>query len=290
MQHDRSAEAEAVLNRLHQSQEARIEVIQIQQAIRLEHTIQSSWSSLITKKSYRKRTILAIYVCITSQMMGTYCIVQYSPIIYSSLGFDLDTVLHYTLGFVTYGSGMLCLGGLFVDKLPRTLMMSIGLFGTAFSLATAAVLIAVYTMPEALANPNAASLRAAVAFIYITLTWYQMFYEPLIFAFLAEIFSTQIRAKGMVLGVTIVALVNILWLQVGPIAFKNIGWKFYLCYIIPSLVCGIITLLYVPDTLRLPLEEVSKHFGDYDDGDVVDAMHEALEAEEAAGTHVEKLA
>ncbi|KAK5311535.1 hypothetical protein LTR93_011688 [Exophiala xenobiotica] len=246
MQNNHHAEAQTVLNRLHQPEEARIESIQITQAIELQKSLPSSWFSLISKTSYRKRTFLAIYVCFAGQMMATFALAQYSPIIYASLGYDTDKVFQYSLGFITYGSGMLCLGGLFVDKLPRHIMMSIGLLGTAFSLAIAAALIAIFTTPEALANPNSSALQAAVAFIYITLTWYQMFYEPVQFAFLAEIFPTQLRAKG-------------------PIAFQKIGWKFYLCFIIPSFICGVITLLMVPNTLKIPLEEVNKLFGDYDE-------------------------
>ena len=43
--------------------------------------------------------------------------------------------------------------------------------------------------------------------------------------------------------------------------FRNIGWRFYLCLIIPGTVAAILILLYFPDTLGLPLEEIAAIFG-----------------------------
>lgn len=55
---------------------------------------------------------------------------------------------------------------------------------------------------------------------------------------------------------------NIIWLQAAPTAFDKIGWKFYLCFIIPGTIGGIIMWVYWPDTNGLPLEEVAAIFGD----------------------------
>ena len=62
-----------------------------------------------------------------------------------------------------------------------------------------------------------------------------------------------------------ISLMNIIWLQSAPTAFKNIGWKFYLAFIIPGSIGGILMWIYFPDTLGLPLEEVAAIFGDADE-------------------------
>ena len=46
---------------------------------------------------------------------------------------------------------------------------------------------------------------------------------------------------------------------------SNIGWKFYLCFIIPGVVTAIGIFLYFPDTKGLALEEVAALFGDQDE-------------------------
>lgn len=50
-----------------------------------------------------------------------------------------------------------------------------------------------------------------------------------------------------------------------PTAFETIGWKFYLCFIIPGTLGGIAIWLWFPDTNGLPLEEVAAIFGDADE-------------------------
>lgn len=41
---------------------------------------------------------------------------------------------------------------------------------------------------------------------------------------------------------------------------SDIGWKFYLCFIIPGCFCAFGILYYFPDTLGLPLEEIDAIF------------------------------
>lgn len=50
-----------------------------------------------------------------------------------------------------------------------------------------------------------------------------------------------------------------------PTAFNTIGWKFYLCFIIPGTIGGIAMWIWFPDTNGLPLEEVAAIFGDEDE-------------------------
>lgn len=85
------------------------------------------------------------------------------------------------------------------------------------------------------------------------------------FSYLGEIFPTHLRAKGVCLGVAMISLMNVMWLQAAPTAFANIGWKFYLVFIIPGTIGGILMYFYFPDTNGLPLEEVAAIFGDADE-------------------------
>lgn len=214
----------------------------------------------------------------------------HNPTIYGTLGLDTDQVLQYTLGYITFSTGMIYAGVLIIDRIPRHVMMATGLFLGALILSILCALIATYTTPEALATPNHSALRAAVAMVYLASGIYQLFYESVQLAFLAEIFPTQIRAKGVVLGVTVITLVNIMWLQTGPVAFQNIGWKFYLCFCVPSAICGVFTFLFVPNTLKMPLEEVNTLFGDYEDLTESAEVSTVEAAKSGSDSHVEKVA
>ena len=78
-------------------------------------------------------------------------------------------------------------------------------------------------------------------------------------------FPNHLRAKGMTIGMAAIALMNIMWLQAAPTAFANIGWKFYLAFIIPGYLFAIVVFFFYPDTRGLPLEEVAAIFGDADE-------------------------
>ena len=60
------------------------------------------------------------------------------------------------------------------------------------------------------------------------------------------------------------ALINILWTQIAPVAFKTIGWRFYIVFVACCLVMGVVMLLVFPDTKNKPLEEIAAMFGDDD--------------------------
>jgi len=47
--------------------------------------------------------------------------------------------------------------------------------------------------------------------------------------------------------------------------FRNIGWKFYLCFIIPGYIFAVCAWLFFPDTRHLALEEIAAIFGDADE-------------------------
>lgn len=55
-----------------------------------------------------------------------------------------------------------------------------------------------------------------------------------------------------------------MWLQVAPIAFASIGWKFYMVFICCAVAAAIVMFFTFPDTLNRPLEEVAALFGDDD--------------------------
>lgn len=83
------------------------------------------------------------------------------------------------------------------------------------------------------------------------------------FSYLDELFPTHLRVKDVCLGVAMISLMNIVWLQSAPTPFLKVGWKFYLAFIIPGTIGAIVMIICFPDTKGLPLEEVATLFGDY---------------------------
>ena len=166
IQHGKHEEARRILNRLHASDEAAIEYSQIDAQIRLDKHLPNSWMSMITKPSYRKRTLYAIGLACGIQFTGVLVINNYGSVIYEGLGFGVSQTLLYQAGYITLSLGTGIMAIFVIDLLPRNKMVALGTFLTITCLTVEAALVANYPTGP---NENKAALKAAVAmtFLYI---------------------------------------------------------------------------------------------------------------------------
>ncbi|KIX98805.1 uncharacterized protein Z520_05266 [Fonsecaea multimorphosa CBS 102226] len=262
----RDAEAEAVLFKFHadpsdpENSAAKAEFYQIQKQLAIDRTLGNSWWHIIKKPSYRKRALLAIGITGIIQCSGVLVINNYGPSLYKSLDFSQVKQLLYPAAWLTFALGMNVMGMLVVDRFPRNKFISFGVLGCMASLIVEAALVANFVPSN-----NKSALSAAVAMFFIFQVFYGLALDGTQFSYLGEIFPTHLRAKGVCLGVAMISLMNIIWLQSAPTAFETIGWKFYLCFIIPGTLGAIAMWIWFPDTNGLPLEEVAAIFGDADE-------------------------
>lgn len=321
MMNDRHEEAKRVLARIHTPEEAEVEAVQIQQSVEVDRRLESSWWSMVAKKSYRKRTILAVGMALSIHTSGILVVnnvsfpeslngsqsstivwkvreltaAQYGPTIYGSLGYDTNKQLIFQMGwcFVAITTGFISF--FLIDRYARNKLLAFGVGGCALCLTIVYGLIGKFTSPSALEHPNTSALHAVIAMIYLLNCFYQLGLDGVQFAFLGEIFPNQIRAKGMVVGVATICAINILWLQVAPTAFATIGYKFYMVFFIPGYMATAVLWFLYPNTLGMPLEEVAQLFGDQDEiygGGVVQVSDEKNGfdvKEEEDNAHVEQL-
>ncbi|KAK3079833.1 hypothetical protein LTS18_003788, partial [Coniosporium uncinatum] len=221
---DRYEEASAVLHKLHTPDEAKIELAQIANQMRID------------------------------------LINNYGPILYAGLGYGPEKQLIYQAGWMTLGLGAGVLGMLWVDRLPRPKLIALGLAGCIICLIVEAALVAQFVPSD-----NTPALQAAVAMFFVYVIVYESCLDGTQFVYCGELFPTHLRAKGMNLCVVGITLMNLIWLQVAPVAFEEIGWKYYLCFIICGSVAAIIIWFVFPDTWGVPLEEIAAIFGDEDE-------------------------
>jgi hypothetical protein len=99
------------------------------------------------------------------------------------------------------------------DHFPRPKFIAAGIAGCMACLIVECALDATYASSTALSHPNHAALKAAVAVIYVYVVFYEICLDGAQFAYLGEIFPSQLRAKGIALGVAGIRLMNIIWLQ-----------------------------------------------------------------------------
>ncbi len=269
---DCAAEAEKLLHRLHRAQEARIEMIQIQRQVEIDRHLETSYLSILTNRSYRNRAIMTFCLMCAIQLTGPLVINNYGAIVYALLGYDTKEQLAYLGGWVTVCTAGGSVSLWLIQQVSRPRLITFGIVASVACLAVEAALVATYaTTEESLANPNPAALRAAVAMFYVFILIFECTLGGTQYVYCSELWPNHIRTKGLAIGTAGLSSMNIVFLQVAPMAFENIGWKFYLCFICPSLAAAVLVFIFCPNTKDLPLEDVAALFGDQVASDLVHA-------------------
>lgn len=267
MMQDRAAEAKEILLRLHldpadpsNNDAAHAEFYQIQKQIAIDKTLGNSWMHILKKPSYRKRALIGCGITVFTPFSGIYVINVYGPTLYKLLQYSTTKSLLFPTLWSTFNVVCNIIGIGLVDRFPRPKFMVFGMVGCMACLSVQAALIANFVPSN-----NDAALQAAVAMFFIFSAFFNICIDGTQFSYLGEVFPTHLRAKGVCLGIAHVSFQNILWLQVAPVALKTIGWKFFLCFIIPGSIACVVMWMRFPDTKGRPLEEIAALFGDSDE-------------------------
>ncbi|KIW69737.1 hypothetical protein PV04_05595 [Phialophora macrospora] len=262
---NRDEEAKVILEKVHSNSSdgtdrAHAELYQIQRQVVIDRELNCTWRQLFRKPSYRKRAFLGMGTTFITQFAGVLVINNYGPVIYRLLGYGPEKQLLFPVIWLTVGFCLFLVAPAFVDRMPRNILLGGGIIGCSLMLVIISALIATFVP-----STNSAALKATVAFFYLYQPFYVIGLDGTQFTYLGEIFPTHLRAKGVCLGSAMIALMNIVWLQSAPTGLANIGWKYFLVFIIGGCLGGIVILKYWPDTRRIPLEEIAALFGDEDE-------------------------
>lgn len=190
-----------------------MEYLQISKQVALDRNLPTSWLHIIQKPSHRKRALISIGTTGFIQCSGILVINNYGPLLYANLGFGTSTTLMYGAAWLTFALGMNTIGAFLNDHFPRNKFMAIGVFGCMVVLSVEAGIVANF-----LNSNNLNALRAGVAFLFLIEVPYDFFLNGMQFIYLSEIWPLHLRAKGMSLGVAMISLMNIVWLQSAPTA------------------------------------------------------------------------
>lgn len=74
--------------------------------------------------------------------------------------------------------------------------------------------------------------------------------------------TMAIRAKGSSISVICNVLINIVFNQVSPIAFADVGYKYYSLFIATNVVGAVVVFFLFVETKGKSLEELASIFGD----------------------------
>ena len=161
----------------------------------------------------------------------------------------------------------------------RKPLLLFGIGGCCVWLCVEAAATAIYTADESKLNYG----KLGVAAFYMFNVCYNIGVNLGGNVFYAEVFPNHIRHMGVSLTNAVLALADLIYLEVTPIAFASVGYKFFLVstlqplwspasmlltagihqvFICISFVGFCILLIILPETKGLALEEIGQLFGD----------------------------
>jgi sugar porter (SP) family MFS transporter len=197
---------------------------------------------------YRTPILLATAFAMFNQVSGINAIIYYAPRIFEMTGLGPTSSLLTTAGLGGINFLFTLLAMNFIDKVGRKTLMYIGSVGTICTLAL--VSYSFYTK-----DFNDLSVPV---FLFIYIAFFAFSQGAVIWVFISEIFPTDVRAKGQMLGSTthwaMAALISFLF----PFLAEQVGGGNTFLFF-----CGMmcLQLLFVwkwmPETKGISLEQIS---------------------------------
>ncbi|PYI13295.1 MFS sugar transporter [Aspergillus japonicus CBS 114.51] len=274
----------------------RAEYQQIQESIKFEHENEAkSYAELFTSRSSFRRLFLCCAIQASVQMTGVSAIQYYSVTIYEQIGISGDETLRYQAinSIIALIAQFLCI--LYIDRFGRRWTLIGGNLGNCVTFIVACALLAKF--PPEVNNTGA-------HWGFIIMTWLYNFSfsctcGPLSWIIPAEVFDTRTRSKGVSLACMVSYAFNTMIGQVTPIAMESVRYKYYYLFIICNFTNAIFFWLLLPETKKLPLEEMNYLFSnspwivvgtrkeDYVSHDLERRVEEQEEKRGAFATHAE---
>ena len=149
-------------------------------------------------------------------------------------------------GWVSIALTFNILAILIVDRMPRPTLITIGLIGCLASLVGETAIQAKY-----LATTNQSALAGGVAMLYTFVVFFALFLDGSTFFYIGEIFPNHLRAQGMTLAMIVLNASNVIWQSSAPVALADIGWYYYLIFVIFTTIACFVVPLTFPDSKLL---------------------------------------
>lgn len=209
-----------------------------------------------------------------AQCTGVLVINNYQVLLYNSLGlFGSKPLLLYSL-YLTWAAFQNWVSAMIVDRVGRVLMLTIGIVCysitckeipilTRFQTGCGCMVICFTAMVATFSGTdNKVGNGFGVFFLFAFVGFYGGCVDAVSWIYCSEVFPMHARARGFAFSVATFLGTALVFTQSAPIAFTNIGWKFYIVFIIISFIGAPVLYFKCPETKGLSLEEIAAIFGD----------------------------
>ncbi|RLL94792.1 hypothetical protein CFD26_103104 [Aspergillus turcosus] len=191
----------------------------------------SSWKQLIKTKSNRRRLLIGMTLQAATQFTGGSAISYYIPEIFTLMGFTTQrSLLIQSIGNIIALLGEIsCM--LLVDKLGRRWPLILGSIAMSITFIVGSILIVRFPAT----NPNTSAHWGFTVTTWVFSFVYAATAGSISWIYPSEIFSNHGRGKAVAVTTMTSFAFSTFVSQVTPIALVNIGWRYYILYIVCNL-------------------------------------------------------
>jgi sugar porter (SP) family MFS transporter len=212
----------------------------------------------LTTPSNRKRLAILVSLGVFGQWSGNGLVSYYLTKILTSIGITSQaeqTKLNGTIATVNYVTTVSA--AILSTRVGRRVMFVGGAATMWVFFSSLAASIAVYNH-----TGSKASSQAALAFIFLYYTAYNVCLNPLLFLYPTEILPYRLRAVGLSILLMTTKAAGFFNQFVNPVGMDSLGWKYYLVYVVWLLVETAVFYFLYPETRGLTLETAQLAFGE----------------------------
>ncbi|MCI2422545.1 sugar porter family MFS transporter [Saccharopolyspora sp. K220] len=243
------AQAKAVLRRSRPAHVVEAELTEITQVLAQERHVASGRSAL-TERRVRPMLVVGVGLAIIQQITGINTIIYFAPSILRATGFGTSGAILSTVGVGVVNVALTVVAIGLVDRLGRRPLVLIGLAGMALS---AALLGAVYLLPDLSGAAGYAALIAIAAYV----ACYAVSLGPVVWLMISEIYPLRIRGSAMSVSTIALWLTNVLVALTFLSMFAALGGTAtFWIYAGVCVAAWLFTYFLVPETKQRTLEQI----------------------------------
>ncbi|KAL6243153.1 hypothetical protein RBB50_009704 [Rhinocladiella similis] len=240
-----------------QSEAVNVKVSEIQNYIEFERATSSTTSPMeMFHRHHLRRTLLAVFILVIPCLGGTFFIVPYTAIFLGGLGVGSPFLITVIINLCLFAGAFL--SGFSLDHLGRRLSLIVGL-----SIQAACMLIfSAVSSGEGIQSKKAQNVL--VAFLCIWCFFFSGFTAAVVWVGSAEMHSIRLRTYGQALAIFVNAVFGFsaqFWTpyMISP-KYGNMGTNVGYFYLGLLVILLIVTVIFVPETARLKLEQIDDYF------------------------------
>lgn len=252
--------ARAALRRIRDTEaEIEEEITVIREALEYEkEAISSGYSALFRDPSIRKRLYLAFVINIGQQLTGQGSLNTYSTAIYKKVWKSKQTINLINALNATCGIIFTLNATWTVDRFGRRWMFIVGALGMAMCM----LIVAVVGLSTPGTSVKSEPVGISIVFLlFLFIFFYKPTWGATTWIWTSEIFSMNVRAQAVGMCSQTQNVAQAIFNQFFPLFLANTGLKCMFFFMAVNILLAVFVYFFIPETKRVPLEEIDVLFG-----------------------------